>query len=83
MIKFIIKLICLLLISSTVVFSQNQIRKETVTDSIKKVKINSEISGYPVVPFKDTLFLIYNKIGSFTAKERAKAISDRIKSLYE
>lgn len=82
MIKFIIKLICLLLISSTVVFSQNQIRKETVTDSIKKVKINSEISGYPVVPFKDTLFLIYNKIGSFTAKERAKAISDRIKSLY-
>jgi small-conductance mechanosensitive channel len=83
MIKFIIKLICLLLISSTVVFSQNQIRKGTVTDSIKKVKINSEISGYPVVPFKDTLFLIYNKIGSFTAKERAKAISDRIKSLYE
>jgi small-conductance mechanosensitive channel len=83
MIKFKIKLFCLLFISSSLVFSQSQKRKETVADSIKKEKLNNQISGYPVVPFNDTLFLVYNKIGSFTAKERAKAISNRIESLYK
>ncbi len=38
--------------------------------------------GYPVMGFfKDTLFIIYNKTGSFTAAERAKAISERVYSL--
>ena len=38
--------------------------------------------GYPVKGFfQDTLFLIYNKLGSFTAGDRAQAISDRIKQL--
>ncbi|MGL5112316.1 MAG: mechanosensitive ion channel family protein [Flavobacterium sp.] len=37
--------------------------------------------GYPVVPFKDTLFFIYNKIGSFSAEERAKVISKRIRQI--
>jgi small-conductance mechanosensitive channel len=83
MIKFKIKLICLLLISSTHVFSQSQKRNVPAVDSIKKEKLNNQLSGYPVVPFNDTLFLVYNKIGSFTAKERAKAISNRIKSLYK
>lgn len=50
------------------------------TDSIQK---NDGKTAYPVVPFKDTLFYIYNKIGSFTPKLRAKAIAERIVQLYD
>lgn len=50
------------------------------TDSIQKSDSNK---GYPVAPFKDTLFYIYNKIGSFTPENRAKAISERIIQLYD
>jgi len=42
-----------------------------------------KLQGYPVKPFKDTLFLVYNKVGSFSAKERANYISNKIKRLYE
>lgn len=42
-----------------------------------------KLEGYPVKPFKDTLFLVYNKVGSFSAKERANYISNKIKRLYE
>jgi len=41
-----------------------------------------EIKGYPVAPFKDTLFLVYQNVGSFSAKERAEYISNKIKRLY-
>jgi small-conductance mechanosensitive channel len=38
--------------------------------------------GYPVLGFfNDTLFTIYSKLGSFSAKDRAHAISNRIKNL--
>ncbi len=47
------------------------------TDSLKATTV-----GYPVIGFfKDTLFLVYNKLGSFSAKERADAISVRIHKL--
>jgi hypothetical protein len=36
--------------------------------------------GYPVTGFNDT-FNIYSKLGSFSAKDRADAISFRIKKL--
>lgn len=39
--------------------------------------------GYPVSPFKDTLFYVYNKVGSFSAENRAKAITEKIRKLYE
>ena len=40
------------------------------------------VDGYPVVPFlNDTLFFIYNKLGSFSAFDRAEAISNRINKL--
>lgn len=40
--------------------------------------------GFPVAGFdEDTLFLIYNRLGSFSAQERANAISSRIKRLTE
>ena len=41
----------------------------------------SVLQGYPVAPFSDTLFFIYNKLGSFKAETRARAIEDRIKLL--
>lgn len=38
--------------------------------------------GYPVIGFfKDTLFLIHTKLGSFSPNERSEAISRRIKKL--
>ncbi len=38
--------------------------------------------AYPVMGFfNDTLFVIYNNLGSFSAKERAEAISERIAKL--
>lgn len=37
----------------------------------------------PVVPFRDTIFYIYGSMGSFTSEQRADAISERIRSLYD
>jgi len=39
------------------------------------------VKGFPVVPFRDTLFLLYTTQGSFTAQERADAIAGRIEKL--
>jgi hypothetical protein len=48
-----------------------------------KIKIDSlrqTAKSYPVIGFfNDTLFLIYNKLGSFSAIDRAAAIENRIK----
>lgn len=43
----------------------------------------SKLKGYPVAPFKDTLFTVYNKMGSFSAQNRANFITSRIESLYK
>ncbi|MHC0445525.1 mechanosensitive ion channel family protein [Flavobacterium sp. 3-218] len=42
----------------------------------------AKLKGYPVKPFKDTLFLVYHHVGSFSAKERAEYITNKIKRLY-
>lgn len=51
----------------------------------KKQKIDSlrlTAIGSPVLDvFKDTLFVIYTRIGSLTVKERAEAVAERIKKL--
>lgn len=39
------------------------------------------VKGFPVVPFRDTLFYLFTRQGSFTAKERAEIISTRIAKL--
>lgn len=53
----------------------------------KKTHIESlrnTAKGYPVIgAMKDTLFLIYSKIGASTPKERAINISRKIEKLYE
>ena len=59
--------------------------QETERVAQKKAQIDSlkrTANGFPVIGFfKDTLFLIYNKSGSFSAQERASAISLRINKL--
>lgn len=45
-------------------------------DSLRTVN-----KGAPVVPFNDTLFTIFNAIGSYSAKERAKGTAERIQQL--
>jgi small-conductance mechanosensitive channel len=59
--------------------------KDSARIAKKKAQIDSLRSGavaYPVRGFfDDTLFLIYNKLGSFSAKDRANAISDRISQI--
>lgn len=48
-----------------------------IIDSLKSVT-----KGFPVVPFNDTLFFVYGKIGPFTAQDRAKGIKERIIKIY-
>ncbi|MEO9003846.1 MAG: mechanosensitive ion channel family protein [Ginsengibacter sp.] len=61
--------------------------KEAVRFAEKKEQIDSlrlTAKAYPVLGFfKDTLFYIYNKSGSFSAEDRADAISQRIRPLSE
>lgn len=59
--------------------------KETRRIAQKKMQIDSlrqTATGFPVFGFfNDTLFLIYSKLGSFSASDRADAISNRIDKL--
>lgn len=55
-------------------------------DSSHKIQLKiaaASAKGYPVLLNKDTLFLVYTRIGSFNAAERAVSISKRIEKLYE
>lgn len=62
------------------VFSVNAQTKNLKTSDKEQKTV--EIKGYPVAPFKDTLFLVYHNVGSFSAKERSEYISNKIKRLY-
>lgn len=56
--------------------------KKEVQTKIKTDSSHSSAKSYPVIgPFRDTLFVIQNKLGSFSASERASAISNRIEKL--
>lgn len=59
--------------------------KEAIRRAEKKARIDSlklTTVGFPVLGFfEDTLLLIYNRIGSVQAKERAEAITKNIKPL--
>lgn len=81
-------LLYLFLGCSILVFSQSP---KGNTPNLDSNKIESDLlhqkvdglKGYPVNPFRDTLFLVYNKIGSFDAQNRANAITSRIELLYK
>lgn len=69
---------------------QNELRRIEQEDSVRKASLKKEtarvianIKAHPVVLFNDTIFNIYNKIGSLTAKERAFNISKRIRKLFD
>ncbi|OXA73420.1 transmembrane ion channel [Flavobacterium aquidurense] len=76
------KLLCFLVffitLFSSLVFAQKdsvQLSKTAVPELVQK--------KYPVAPFRDTLFYVYNKVGSFSAESRADAIAGKIRKLYE
>ncbi|MBS7253056.1 mechanosensitive ion channel family protein [Flavobacterium branchiicola] len=71
------KIICIFSFFFFFVSSFTFAQKDTVNTVHQKLK------GYPVSPFKDTLFYVYNNVGSFSAENRANAISEKIKKLYE
>ena len=52
-------------------------QKKAQIDSLRKTAVGFPVMGF----FNDSLFLIYNRLGSFTAGDRADAISSRIKKL--
>lgn len=57
--------------------SNRILEKKKRIDSLKKIT-----KGYPVKGFfKDTLFLLYSKSGSFSPKDRAEAVNKRIEKL--
>lgn len=56
--------------------SLQRIKQKRQVDSLRKF-----VKGFAVAPFSDTLFYIYTRQGSFTAQERAAAISKRINLL--
>ncbi len=68
---------------------QNQLQElnqaEANRIASKKAQIDSlrlTVKSYPVMGFfNDTLFSIYSKLGSFSAKDRAEAIRGRIKNI--
>jgi small-conductance mechanosensitive channel len=59
--------------------------KESLRLAFKKAQIDSlrsTVKGYPVIGFfNDTLFTLYSRLGSFSAKDRAIAVSERIHTL--
>jgi small-conductance mechanosensitive channel len=58
---------------------EDSIKKETQYQQLEKLK--SSANGFPVAPFGDTLFLVYTRMGSFNANDRAAAISSKINKL--
>lgn len=66
-----------------------QLSKLKEEDSLKKItqlkqleRLRASAIGHPVNPFEDTLFYVYTRVGSFAAKDRAAAITAKIKRLY-
>jgi small-conductance mechanosensitive channel len=60
---------------------ENSIRNQQLKAKVDSIKKHTK--GYAVSPFKDTLFYMYNKLGSSLAKDRAANVVSRIHSLYE
>ena len=52
-------------------------QKEVVIDTIKTVILRNA----PVIPFNDTIFLIYGDVGAIRVEQRAKTIEENIRTL--
>lgn len=69
---------------------EKQLAQITTADSLRKIKQQQQVKqlkrtakGYPVVLNQDTLFYIYTRIASFTAAERASAVTAKVIKLYK
>ncbi|MDZ4714812.1 MAG: mechanosensitive ion channel family protein [Cytophagales bacterium] len=60
---------------------EDSLRNQRRLQQLQDLKVSGQ--GFAVTPFKDTLFLVYTRIGSFSANERAKAITAKIITLYK
>lgn len=57
-------------------------KEQTANNKAKIDSLRSTAKSFPISGFfNDTLFVIYSKVGSFTAYDRAIAITERIKKL--
>jgi len=69
---------------------EKKLRQLAVNDSLRLIAQNQKLQqlkktaiGYPVTLLRDTLFYVYTRTGSFNAKDRAAAISNKIEKLYQ
>lgn len=67
---------------------RGQIRQIEKRDSVRNaqqqnriIELRSTTLGYPVVPFKDTLFTIFTKLGPIQAGDRASNVTKKIEIL--
>ena len=60
---------------------RNKDSLRTVQQKLKIDSLRSRISGFPVYLSDDTLFYIYTKLGSYTARHRAETDMNRIHKL--
>lgn len=60
---------------------QDSVRKAEQVQRINQLKQTA--TGYPVSPFRDTLFYVYTKLGPVMPKERASNVSRKIELLYD
>lgn len=70
------------LVLFVVLFSSAAIAQKDTLKTAQNDVSQLKLKAYPVAPFKDTLFYIYNKVGSFSAENRANAITEKIRKLY-
>jgi small-conductance mechanosensitive channel len=68
---------------------ENKLRQLAIDDSLRNIAQQQKLKqlkktalAYPVTLNRDTLFSIYTRTGSFNAKDRAAAISNKIEKLY-
>ena len=60
--------------------------KDSLRKVLQKLKIDSLraiVNGFPVILSGDTLFFVFTKLGSYSPRERARVISERIFKLAE
>jgi small-conductance mechanosensitive channel len=60
--------------------------KDSLRRVLQKLKIDSLrafVSGFPVILSNDTVFYVFTKLGSYSPRERARVISERIDKLAE
>jgi len=60
---------------------QDSLQRVSQKQTLDKLKLSAK--GFAVVPFGDTLFFVYTRIGSFSANDRAASITAKIEKLYD